>query len=131
MSGFCVHLLAVDRSERIDGVRSFVGEDRSGSFGLLPGHERFMTLLGYGLARIRLADDTWQYLGLPGGLLYFIGNECRISTRRYVRGTDVDRIAKVLTRELLQEEAVLSATRLKLHQLEDEMLKEMAQLERQ
>jgi F-type H+-transporting ATPase subunit epsilon len=131
MSGFTVHLLAVDRSERIDGVKSFIGEDRSGSFGLMAGHERFMTVLSYGLARVRLADDSWQYLGLPGGLLYFIDNECRISTRRYVRGTDVTRIAEALTRELLEEEKTLSITRLKLHQLEAEMLKELAQLERE
>lgn len=131
MSGFALELLAVDRSERIDDVASFVGEDRSGSFGLLAGHERFMTLLNYGLARIRLADGTWQYLGLPGGLLYFVDNECRISTRRYVRGGDVARIAEALTRELLTEEAVLAETRIKLHRLEDEMLKELAQLERE
>jgi F-type H+-transporting ATPase subunit epsilon len=131
MTGFTLHLLAVDRSERIDGVVSFVGEDRSGAFGLMAGHERFMTLLSYGLARIRLADRTWQYLGLPGGLLYFVSNECRISTRRFVRDTDVNRIAELLTRDLLQEERVLAETRVKLHQLEDEMLKDLAQLERE
>jgi F-type H+-transporting ATPase subunit epsilon len=131
MSDFAVHLLAVDCSERIDGVKSFIGEDRSGSFGLMADHERFMTMLSYGLARVRLADDTWEYLGLPGGLLYFIDNECRISTRRYVRGPDVTRIAELLTRELLVEEQALSATRHKLHQLETEMLKELAQLERE
>ena len=131
MSGFALELLAVDRSERIDGVISFIGEDRSGAFGLMAGHERFMTLLNYGLARIRLADGTWQYLGLPGGLLYFTANECRISTRRFVRDADVNRIAEVLTRELYQEEQVLAETRVKLHQLEDEMLKDLAQLERE
>jgi len=131
MNTFTLHLLAVDSGERIADVVSFVGEDRSGSFGLLAGHERFMTLLNYGLARIRLADGAWQYLGLPGGLLYFVDGECRISTRRYVRGTDVTRIAELLTRELLDEEAALSDTRRKLHRLEDEMLKELAQLERE
>ena len=50
MSSFTVHLLAADRSERIDGITSFVGEDTSGSFGLLPHHARFMTVLAFGLA---------------------------------------------------------------------------------
>ena len=37
-------------------VTSFVGEDASGSFGLLPRHDRFMTVLTFGLARLLLAD---------------------------------------------------------------------------
>jgi F-type H+-transporting ATPase subunit epsilon len=92
VSSFSVHLLAADRYERIDGAVSFVGEDKSGSFGLLARHERFMTVLDFGLARITLADGSLQYLGFPGGLAYFIGNELRTSTRRYLRDTDVERI---------------------------------------
>jgi len=131
MNGFAVLLLAADRSERIDGVTGFVGEDRSGSFGLLAGHERFMTVLRYGLARLRLADGRVNFLALPGGLLYFIDNECRISTRRFLRDTDATHIAQALTREMLEEEEALAETRRKLRQLESEMLKELAQLERE
>jgi F-type H+-transporting ATPase subunit epsilon len=131
MSGFAVHLLAADRSERIAGVTSFVGEDRSGSFGLLPRHERFMTVLGFGLARVRCSDGAWEYLGFPGGLLYFVDDECLISTRRYVRDRDVTRIAQLLTRELLAEEQALAETRRKLHQMEAEMLKQLVRLGRE
>jgi len=130
MSSFTIQLLAADRSENIDGVTSFVGEDGSGGFGLLPGHERFMTVLGFGLARVRHTDGAWEYLGIPGGLLYFIDNECHISTRRYLRDRDVTRVAQALTRELLAEEQALSETRRKLHRLEAEMLKQLAQLGR-
>ena len=131
MSSFSVHLLAANHSERIEGVTSFVGTDKSGSFGLLPGHERFMTVLDFGLARVRCAGDRWEYLGFPGGLLYFLDNECRISTRRYLRDTDVTRIAQSLTRELLEEEQALDETRHKLHRLEAEMLKRLAELGRE
>jgi len=130
VSGFTVHLYAADRYERIDGAVSFVGEDKSGSFGLLARHERFMTVLGFGLARVTLADGGRQYLGFPGGLAYFIDNELRISTRRYLRDTDVERITQALTRELLEEEEALQQTRRKLHRLEAEMLKRLAQLGR-
>ncbi len=44
-----------DCYERIDDVSSFVGEDDSGSFGLLARHDRFMTVLDFGLARLPLA----------------------------------------------------------------------------
>jgi F-type H+-transporting ATPase subunit epsilon len=131
MNSFSLHLLAADRSERIDGVTSFVGADSSGSFGLLAGHERFMTILDFGLARARGADGAWEYLGLPGGLLYFIDNECRISTRRYVRNRDINLIADALTHELLEEEQALADTRRKLHEMEAEMLKQLAKLQKE
>ena len=130
MTGFTLHLFAADCYERIDAVTSFVGEDASGSFGLLPRHDRFMTVLTFGLARLVLADANREYLGFPGGLLYFKDNELRISTRRYLRDTDVERVAGALSRELLQEEQALAETRRKLHRLEAEMLRRLAQLER-
>jgi F-type H+-transporting ATPase subunit epsilon len=77
-----------------------------------------------------LSDGSREYLGFPGGLLYFIDNELRISTRRYLRDTDVERITQALTRELLEEEQALQQTRRKLHRLEAEMLKRLAQLGR-
>jgi F-type H+-transporting ATPase subunit epsilon len=125
---FTLHLLAADRYERIENVAAFTGEDKSGSFGLLARHERFMTALTFGLARILMADGSNEYLGFPGGLLYFIDNELRISTRRYLRDTDVERITQSLTRELLEEEQALEQTRRKLHRLETEMLRRVAQL---
>ncbi|MGD9786978.1 MAG: F0F1 ATP synthase subunit epsilon [Sulfuricellaceae bacterium] len=128
MNTFTLHLFAAGRYERIENVASFTGEDKSGSFGLLARHERFMTALTFGLARILMADGGREYLGFPGGLLYFVNNELRISTRRYLRDTDIERIARTLTRELLEEEQALAQTRRKLHRLEAEMLRQLAQL---
>lgn len=128
MKPFTLHLIAADRTETIADVASFTGEDASGSFGLLAHHDRFMTALTFGLARVHLADGGREYLGFPGGLLYFVDNELRISTRRYLRDSDVARIAQALTRELLEEEQVLEQTRRKLHRLEAEMIRRLAQL---
>jgi len=131
MNTFRVRLLATDRGEAIDGVASFVGEDASGSFGLMARHVRFMTVLTFGLTRLTLADRSRQYVGLPGGLLYFDDNELRISTRRYLTGTDATAIAATLAQEMLAEEQALALTRQKLQRLEAEMLQRMAQLDRE
>ena len=128
MNTFTLNLFAADRCERIEGVTSFVGEDKSGSFGLLAQHDRFMTALTFGLARLLLADGSREYLALPGGLLYFIDNELRISTRRYLRDTNAEDLAQALSREMLEEEQALNETRHKLHRLEAEMLRRLAQL---
>lgn len=129
MNTFTLRLLAADRGEVIEGVASFSGEDASGRFGILAHHDRFITALSFGLARLRFGDGHEEYLGLPGGVLYFLDNELRISTRRYLRDIDATRIAAALGRDLLQEEQALEQTRRKLHRLETEMLRRLAHLE--
>ena len=131
MTTFTLHLYAADSYERIDEVASFVGEDESGSFGLLARHDRFMTVLTFGLARLRHGDGATEFLGLPGGVLYFVDNALRLSTRRYLRDTDARRIAQALAGELLEEEQALAETRRKLHLLEAEMLKRLVELGRE
>lgn len=128
MNTFTLHLYAADRYERIDEVTSFVGEDTSGSFGLLARHDRFMTVLTFGLARLRHRDGVTEFLGLPGGVLYFTDNALHVSTRRYLRDTDARRIAQALAGELLQEERALAEVRRKLRLLEAEMLKRLIAL---
>ena len=129
MNTFGVQLLATDRGETIAGVASFVGEDASGSFGLMAHHQRFMTVLAFGLARLTLADGGRRYVGLPGGLLHFVDNELRISTRRYLIGTDAAAIGATLAQVMLADEQALALTRQKLHLLEAEMLQRLAQLD--
>lgn len=128
MNHFTLHLLAADRTEIINNVLSFSAEDTSGRFSIMAGHERFMTTLAFGLARLRLADGTEEYLGFPGGLLYFYDNSMRISTRRYLRDRDAESIARTLSHQLLEEEAALEKTRRNLRHLEAEMLSHLLQL---
>lgn len=130
MNVFSLHLLAAERSESCADVLRFVGADASGSFGLLAHHERFITVLVFGLARLQHGDGQWEYLGIPGGVLYFADNVCRISTRRYLRDRDVGAIARQLGSELLAEEQALAAQRSRLHHIENGLFRQLAELER-
>ena len=130
MNTFRVELLAGDRGETVEDVAGFVGEDASGSFGLLAGHEHVMTVLGLGLARLRLADGRCRYVGLPGGVLVFRDDVLRISTRRFVIGDDAAAIGGTLAREMHAEEDALAQTLRKLHRLEAEIVHRVAQLEK-
>lgn len=129
MSGFVLHLQSPTQYERIDAVASFVGEDASGSFGILPHHAAFMTALAYGLCRFRSAAD-WTYVALPGGLLHFAGNELRISTRRYCRDADYARVAHVLAGDMRAEEEKLSAMVKSFRRLERGVVQRLWDLER-
>ncbi|MCG6942656.1 MAG: F0F1 ATP synthase subunit epsilon [Thiohalocapsa sp.] len=130
MSGFTLHLQDALSYTRVDGVQSFVGVDPSGSFGLLPGHARFMTSLKFGLARFRGADDAWEYLALPGALVHFVDNELFLSTRRLFRGPDYAQVDMLLRTRLAAEEQELAAMHESLKRLEREMLKRLHRLSR-
>lgn len=128
MSTFTLRLYSAAKAEQIDGVRAFIGEDASGSFGLLAGHARFVTALSFGLARFQVEGQPWQYLALPGAVAYFCSNVLRVSTRRYFKGDDYRRISAALRSQLLAEEGELRAVKAGLRRMEDEMLNRFWQL---
>lgn len=128
MRTFVMRLDSAIHCEWIEGVASFVGEDGSGSFGIMAGHARMMTFLSFGLARFRLAGGETEYLALPGGLLYFVGNALRISTRRYFRSKDYNEMENVLDRQLREEEERLTAIKNSLRRLDESILRRLLTL---
>ena len=130
MKPFVLHLQSATQYERFENVVSFVGEDESGRFGILAGHERMLTILVFGLARFRTTDGVWHYLALPGGLVYFVGGELILSTRRYLHDPDSARIAAALREQLAVEEESLRDMKLALRQMENEMLRRLKELGR-
>lgn len=130
MNQFALNLLDATHEQRIAGVAAFIGEDASGSFGLLPNHARFMTTLIFGLARFRTITEDWHYLALPGAVVYFNQNELTLSTRHFLIDTDLERISLSLEQQLIAEEENLRATRESLHRMEQSMLKRLWTLTR-
>jgi len=130
MKAFTLQLQDATRSERITGVTSFVGEDSSGSFGILAEHARMMTSLVIGLARFRVGKGAWQYLALPGAVLYFRDNLLTLNTRRYLLDDDYMRISKSLQQQLLTEEGKLHTMKESLHHMEEAVLKRLWEMGR-
>ncbi|MBY0576239.1 MAG: F0F1 ATP synthase subunit epsilon [Gallionellaceae bacterium] len=131
MNTFVLHLQSGTQYERIDDAVSFVAADDSGSFGVLAGHARIMTCLATGLARFRTADGTWQFLALPGAVLYFVDDQLYVNTRRYLHDPDYKRISAVWREEIQAEEEKLRTVTDSLNHLEDEMLKRMWNMQRE
>lgn len=130
MKGFILRLQDATHAQEIAGVTSFVGEDASGSFGILAGHARMMTSLIIGLARFRAGEHPWQYLALPGGVLYFQNNVLTLSTRHYLLDDDYMRISEALQQQLLAEEEKLHTMKESLHRMEEEVLKRLWEMSR-
>ena len=131
MNVFTLQLRDYQHQQRFDDAVSFVGEDASGSFGVMAQHTRMMTSLVFGLARFRRVEGSWTYLALPGGLAYFCDNTLSIVTRRYFLDADYERISHTLTEELLAEETKLSSIKQSLRHMEEDLLKQMWLLRRE
>lgn len=128
---FALHLQSAARYERVAGLVSFVGEDASGRFGLLPGHAPLLTLLEYGLARFRQAAGPWRYLACPGAVLWFVADDLFLTTRRYLIDDDYGRISALLAGQLAEEEAALQSVKDNLRRLEQELFRRLRGLEGQ
>lgn len=131
MKTFGLRLCDATRTEDIPDVVTFIGEDASGSFGLLAGHAPFMTALVTGLARFRRSGGAWQYLALPGAIAYFHDDLLTVGTRRYLLDDDFERISGALRERLLAEEQTLRKTKRSLRTLEEEILKRLWELGRE
>ena len=125
MNVFSLQLYDAIQAQILSDVVSFTGEDTSGSFGIMANHERFMTCLVFGMARIRTLDNNVQYLAMPGGVLYFADNMLSISTRHFIIDTDYEQISTVLQNQLVEEEGRLMALKRSLHNMETELFKRL------
>ncbi|GMR21217.1 MAG: hypothetical protein BMS9Abin36_1816 [Gammaproteobacteria bacterium] len=130
MKAFTLRLQDATHAEEIEGLSSFIGEDASGSFGILAGHVRMMTSLIIGLARFRISEGVWQYLALPGAVLYFHDNVLTLNTRRYLLDDNYMRISQALQQQLLAEEENLHAMKKSLRHMEEEVLKRLWEMGR-
>lgn len=129
-TSFTLELQDTSHREVFEGVSSFVAEDDSGSFGIMPNHTRIMTALVMGLARFRLANDDWQYIATPGALIYFHDNRLILSTRHFFIDDDYQRISASLQEQLLDEETQLSLQKKSLQRMEEEILRRLWDLGR-
>ena len=125
MKSFTLTLQDATHVEKYEGITSFVGEDTSGSFGILPNHGRMMTSLVMGLARFRIGDQNWQYIATPGAMLYFNNNTLTLSCRHFFIDTDYMRISTALEEQLLEEEIQLQTQKQSLRHMEEEVLKRL------
>ena len=130
MKSITVLLQDVTHTEKYEEVTSFVGEDNSGHFGILPDHDRFTTALAIGLCRFKTAQHDWLYVATVGALLYFHDNRLYLTTRHFLIDNDYGRISAALANQLLEEESRLHGQKQSLRQMEEEVFKRLWELRR-
>jgi F-type H+-transporting ATPase subunit epsilon len=73
-----------------EGVQSVRAEDPSGSFGILPGHTEYLTVLPASVLRWRSAGGELRFCALRGGLITVEGgNRVAVACREGILGDDL------------------------------------------
>lgn len=130
MNVFSLHLQSATQYERFDDIVSFVGEDSSGSFGIMAGHARMMTCVKFGLVRFTHENLATEYLALPGGVIYFIDNQLFISTRHYFYSKKYEEIVATLNNQLRSEEKAVQNIKETLGRLDENILRRLWEMKR-
>jgi F-type H+-transporting ATPase subunit epsilon len=131
MTPFALTLASPREIVQLDAVAHFIGTDASGRFGLLPGHTPLITVLRFGLARLRPADTPhWRYLALPGGTLHFADNHLHIACRHFTLGDDAAALQAALARTARQEDARRADLRHNLDRFEQTLMQRLWEMQR-
>jgi F-type H+-transporting ATPase subunit epsilon len=83
------------------GVSRIIAETRAGSFGLLPHRLDCVAALTPGILTYATEAAGEVYVAVDEGVLVKTGAEVRVSVRRALSGTDLERLQKVVDEEFL------------------------------
>ena len=94
MSGSLQLLISTPQQVLVDAadLRSLRAEDASGSFGLLPGHVDFLTVLVPTVVRWQHADGRAGFCAVGGGVLCLQGGRIELACRDGVLGEDLPQL---------------------------------------
>lgn len=103
-----------------DGIASIRAEDASGAFGILPGHDDFLTVLQPSVLSYRDRQGGLHHVALRGGVLTIGGGTLvQVATREAYAGDDLDTLEATLRHSVTEAheselEARTEAARLQL-----------------
>ena len=91
-------VLTPERTAVDQAVTKIIAEGANGSFCLLPRHADFVAALVPGLLEIH-GGGTETFFAVDEGILVKAGPEVLVSTRRAVRGDDLEHLRETVDRE--------------------------------
>jgi F-type H+-transporting ATPase subunit epsilon len=126
---FDARIITPSQTEKIGGISFFRGEDRSGSFGILPRHTEFLTILEPAIA-IALIDGKEEYFAFNGGILTFKKNTLTVTTKEFVQSSDIGELQESIEQVFRQQREQESLFHVNMANLEKAFLKRLIELER-
>lgn len=127
---FSIHIVTPSDIKKVDNVSLFRAEDRSGSFGILPRHIEFLTILEPSIA-IAIIDGKEEYFAFNGGILSFKKEMLTITTKEFVQSSRIGELKGIIERFYKEQREKESIFHLNMKNLQKAFFKKMIELERE
>ncbi|MEA3374275.1 MAG: hypothetical protein U9Q62_11385 [Campylobacterota bacterium] len=129
-STFSAHIITPSHLKKVDNISFFRAEDSSGSFGILPRHIEFLTILEPSIA-IAVIDANEEYFAFNGGILSFKKGILTITTKEFVQSSRIDELKQIIERFSQEQKEKESLFHLNMENLQKAFFKKMIELERE
>ena len=127
---FSAHIITPSHIERVDNISFFRAEDQSGSFGILPRHIEFLTILEPSIA-IAVIDGNEEYFAFNGGILSFKKEMLTVTTKEFVRSSRIGELKESIEKYFNEQTQKESLFHLNMANLQKAFFKKMIELERE
>lgn len=132
MSGdtFRLRIVAARRVEVDTRARRLVAEGGEGSFGILPRHADYVTVLVPGILVYETGDGVEHVLGVDAGALVKQGEDVRVAVPAAVRGEDLEGLRDAVEARFRRLDEQGEQARAALGRLESHLWRRFTDLER-
>ncbi len=127
---FSAHIITPSYIKKVDNISFFRAEDSSGSFGILPRHIEFLTILEPSIA-IAVIDGKEEYFAFNGGILSFKKEILTITTKEFVQSSRISELKQIIERFFKKQKEKESLFHLNMENLQKAFFKKMIELERE
>ncbi len=127
---FSVHIITPSQIKKVDNISFFRAEDRSGSFGILPKHIEFLTILEPSIS-IALIDGKEEYFAFNGGILSFKKEILTITTKEFVQSSQIGELKGIIKKFFKEQDEKESLFHLNMKNLQKAFFKKMIEMERE
>lgn len=126
---FKLNIITPSHTQKVENISSFRGEDSSGSFGILPKHIEFLTILEPSIS-IVLIDEEEEYFAFNGGILSFKKDILTITTKEFVQSKQISELQGIIKKFSQEQQIKESIFHLNMKNLETAFFKKIIELER-
>ena len=128
-STFDARIITPQAVETVKNISFFRAEDRSGSFGILPRHIEFLTILEPSIA-IAAIEDKEYYYAFNGGALSFKNNALTITAKEFVQSDSISKLLEMIKYTFKEQEEKERLFSDNIENLQKAFIKKLIEMER-
>ncbi len=129
-STFDARIITPKAIKSVENISFFRAEDKSGSFGILPRHIEFLTILEPAIA-IAVIEDKECYYAFNSGVLSFRNNALTVTAKEFVQSDKISELLVMIKSSFKEQEEKERLFSDNIENLQNAFIKKMIEMERE